>query len=268
MAEIKAYYNNSSERYDQVFDSLYFRIYDAVTWKYLEPYVPSEENKLVLDAAGGTGRWSIRIAKKGASVVLLDGSEGMLAAAKKKIQENGVSDKVSTKRGDLTKTDYADETFDFILCEHALFLFEQPHKVIRELARILKKGAPLVISAQNRYVQSLSTVPNKPNPENINAALKLLMNEEHGHMDRSGKVKTYTWTPDEFKEMLENSGLRVSKIVGKCITMPLRITSDIYSKNKFTQSLFESILKLELALCEKPDALALAGHLQAAAVKP
>jgi ubiquinone/menaquinone biosynthesis C-methylase UbiE len=53
-----------------VFDTLYFKFYDAVTWKYLVPYVPTDPDALVLDAGGGTGRWATGIADKGCRVVL------------------------------------------------------------------------------------------------------------------------------------------------------------------------------------------------------
>jgi ubiquinone/menaquinone biosynthesis C-methylase UbiE len=51
---------------------LYYKIYDAITWKYIEPYVPIDPDALVLDAGGGTGRWAIRMARKGCKVILVD----------------------------------------------------------------------------------------------------------------------------------------------------------------------------------------------------
>lgn len=41
MAETKAYYDEKSKSYDETFSILYFRVFDAITWKYLEPYVPT-----------------------------------------------------------------------------------------------------------------------------------------------------------------------------------------------------------------------------------
>jgi ubiquinone/menaquinone biosynthesis C-methylase UbiE len=267
MEEVKTYYDKRSENYDETFDTLYFKVYDAVTWKYLEPHVPTDPNALVLDAGGGTGRWAIRIATKGCKVVLMDTSEGMLKAADKRVKEKGFQHKITIKKGDITKTDYADETFDMILCEHVLFLFNDPDIVIKELKRILKKKAPLIISAQNRYVQSLSSLSGKPSVDNVDRAFKVLVNEEHECMTKDDKVKIYTWTPEEFRTMLERNGLHVEKIVGKVVTMPLRIKEEIYLKRKYLEGLFNKILQFELTLCEKPDALALAGHLQAIAFK-
>ena len=76
MEEIEAYYTEKSKKYDESFSMLYFRVFDAITWRYLEPYLPVNPVALVLDAGGGTGRWTIRMAKKARKVVLMDISEG------------------------------------------------------------------------------------------------------------------------------------------------------------------------------------------------
>ncbi len=267
MDDVEAYYDKKSESYETIFDSLYFRVYDAVTWKYLEPHVPADSNALVLDAGGGTGRWAIRMAKKGCRVVLVDASEKMLQVADKKAKEKGVQNRITIKKGDITQTGYVDDTFDMILCEHALFLFKEPDNVINELKRILKRNAPLIISAQNRYVQSLSSIQSKPNVDNMERALKILAAEEHECMTKEGKVKIYTWTPKELQTMLERNGLRIEKIVGKGVTMPLRIKQEFFLEKKHPPDLFNKILQFELTICEKTDALALAGHLQAIAFK-
>jgi ubiquinone/menaquinone biosynthesis C-methylase UbiE len=267
MQDVEAYYDKKSESYEAIFDTLYFKVYDAVTWRYLEPHVPADPNAVVLDAGGGTGRWAIRMAEKGCRVVLVDASEKMLKVADNKAKEKGVQNRITIKKGDITRTGYADDTFDMILCEHALFLFKEPDSVIRELKRILKKNAPLIISAQNRYVQSVSSVPGKPSADNMERALKVLSSEENECMTKDGKVKIYTWTPEEFQAMLERNGLRVEKIVGKGVTMPLRIRQEFFMEKKHPAELFDKLLQFELALCEKTDALALAGHLQATAFK-
>ena len=267
MEEIEAYYDKKSKSYDSVFDALYFRVYDAVTWRYLEPYVPTDPDAVVLDAGGGTARWAIRMAKKGCKVVLMDSSEKMLDAAARKVKEKGLQHKITLRKRDIADTGYADETFDMVLCEHALFLFKEPDVAIREFKRVLKKNAALVVSAQNRYVQALSSLAGKPRVDNVERAFKVLTSQEHECMTKDGKVKIYTWTPQEFREMLERNGLRVEKMVGKVATMPLRVRQEFFMEKKHPEELFNQLLQFELALCEKPDALALAGHLQATAFK-
>jgi ubiquinone/menaquinone biosynthesis C-methylase UbiE len=207
------------------------------------------------------------MARKGCKVVLMDISEGMLKVAAKRVKEEGLQNKIAIKKGDITKTGYADENFDMILCEHALFVFKEPDAVMKEFRRILKKKARLIISAQNRYVQSLSLLSGKPSLDNVDRAFKILLSEEYERMTEDGKVKIYTWTPNEFRAMLERNRFYVEKIVGKGTTMPLRISEKLYMKKEHPEDLLNKILQFELALCEKPDALALAGHLQAIAYK-
>jgi len=197
----------------------------------------------------------------------MDISDGMLEVAAKKIEEAGLQNEITVKKGDTARTDNTDETFDMILCEHALFLFKEPDILLSELRRILKKSARLIISAQNRYVQSLSSLSGKPSADNVERAFKVLASEEHECMTEDGTVKIYTWTPDEFRAMLERNGFHIEKIVGKVITMPLRIRKETFLQKEYPEDLFDKILQFELALCEKPDALALAGHLQAIARK-
>jgi len=261
------YYNDQSKTYDAQFDTLYFRVYDAITWKYLEPYVPTNPKALVLDAAGGTGRWSIPMSEKGCKVVLVDTSEGMLNIARKKIAEAGLEDNVIIRKGDITKLDYPAETFDLILCEHALFVFPNPEIVIKELARVLKRNCPLIISAQNKYVMALSYVP-----EEFDKSKDLLSNRYSFKLKSKNKpwhrgITVHLVTPNEFKKLLEENGLRVEKIIGKCVTMPLRIAPEVYFKADYSRELFDKVLSIEMAFCEKPDALGLAGHLQATAFK-
>lgn len=265
--EVELYYNTKSRTYDEVFDTLYFKIYDVITWKYIEPYVPVDRDALVLDAGGGTGRWSIRMARKGCRVVLMDISEEMLKVAAERVRKEGLQQKVSIKKGDIAKTGYADETFDMILCEHTLFLFKEPDIVIKELKRVLKRKSPLIISVHNRYVQSLVSLSEKPNSNNIDNSINIYLRKKYGAMTKDGKVKIYTWTPNEFRGMLERNGFLVEKIVGKGITMPLRISKELFMKRVYPEDLFNKILQFELALCEESDALGLAGHLQAIAYK-
>ena len=44
MKEGENLYDNRSKCYDEPFDNFYFKVYDAVTWKCLEPHVPTDLN--------------------------------------------------------------------------------------------------------------------------------------------------------------------------------------------------------------------------------
>ena len=126
-----------------------------------------------------------------------------------------------------------------------------------------------MISALNLYVQLLMYLPFKeiPQSDKFDEVMDILSRRRHGTMTKDGKVKIHTWTPDEFRNMLERNGFKVERIIGKGVTIPLRMGEELCSKKDCPENLLNKILELELALCERPDALALAGHMQAIAKK-
>jgi ubiquinone/menaquinone biosynthesis C-methylase UbiE len=269
MDAVENYYDKKSESYESIRRSLVFRVYDAITWKYLEPYVPTNTDSLVLDAGGGNGRWTIPIAKKGCKVMLVDISEGMLNIAKQRVKAEGLEDMIEIRKGDVRKLDHPDETFDLVFSDHTLFLFEQPDEVVSELARVLKPDAPIILSAQNRLVQTLAHLPDDPtaNPEILQKAYKVLHRQEHSMLPQEPPIKIHTLTPDEFRNLLERNGLNVERMVCKLATMPLRLNPQFMMKTNTPEEIVSSVLELELAFSECPDAVALGGHIQAIARK-
>jgi len=269
MGAIEKHYDEKSAKYDNVRQSLVFRIYDAITWKYLEPLVPTDPNSLVLDAGGGTGVWTVPMAKKGCRVVLLDISEKMLEIARERIAREGLQDRVDVRKADMRKLDYPDETFDFILCEHVLFLFEKPSRVVAELARILKRGARMMLSAQNRLVQTLAHLPDDPteNPDILSLATRILSRQEYDMLSKDRSIKIFSVTPTELRSLLENNGLHVERVFCKIASTPLRFSQKFFMGTDVPEELESDILQLELAFSEQPGAASLGAHLQAIARK-
>ena len=254
--EVKNYYDKKSPTYDGYSRQLWCKVYDTVTWKITEPYVPKNPAAIVLDGAGGTGKWSIPIAKCGPKVILGDLSSGMLKTATEKIVKEGLQGRIETKECDLRKLDFEDETFDLVLCEHALGFIKEQETVIKELLRVLKKGHPLIVTAQNRYVLSLSTVS-----EDVAYAFRILSKETQFIMGNS--LKVYALSPDEFKQLLLANGVKIEKIVGKLFTIPLAISAEKTVSEDYTNEFYEQLMNVELELSNRSDTLALAGHLQA-----
>lgn len=258
--EVKDYYDKKASTYDDYSGQLWFRAYDIVTWKITEPYIPKDSQALIFDAAGGTGKWSTQIAKCGPKVILGDISDGMLEVAKGKIAQAGLLERIETKRCDLRKLDFDDETFDMVFCEHALCFIPEQETVIKELVRVLKKDHPLIISAQNRFVLSLMLVS-----EDVNYASKVLSKETQFIMRE--RLKVYALSPSEFQQLLENNGIRIERMVGKIFTMPLALPYEKWTSENYTEDFLKQILNFEFDLINNPDAAPLGGHIQAIGYK-
>lgn len=105
----------------------------------------------ILDAGGGTGRFSIWLAKQGYHVTHLDISVPMLEEAQKRAAEMGVSDRITFVHGRLTDLSaYADGQFDLVVSLDAPISYTYPkqNEVILELVRVAKMA--LVICVSNR----------------------------------------------------------------------------------------------------------------------
>jgi len=256
----KKYYDHKSPTYDDYSRQLWSRVYDALTWKFTEPYIPRNPEAVVFDAAGGTGKWTIPIAKSGARVVLGDISEGMLKVAEEKIDKEGLRDRVEVKKCDLRKLDFRDEMFDLVFCEHALCFIKEQTQVIKELVRVLKKDHRIIVTGQNRYVMSISLIS-----EDVDYAYDVLSKEKPFFMRNS--LNVYTLSPEEFRLMLESNGVRIEKIVGKLFTMPLGLSGQKMIAEDCTKGFLDKMTKIELELSGKPDSLCLGSHLQAIGFK-
>ena len=98
----------------------------------------------VLDAACGTGRYAFLLAQSGARVTGIDASKDMLAHARRKAEEHGVS--MDLRLGDLREMPFADGSFDLAICALAFCHLPDIGPPVRELARVLRPGGRVVIS--------------------------------------------------------------------------------------------------------------------------
>lgn len=100
----------------------------------------------VLDVACGTGDFSIQLVKMGAKRVTgADVSEGMMAEGRKKVEALGLNDRIALEYGDCADMKYDDNTFDLCTCAFGVRNFAERAKGLREMNRVLKPGAEVLI---------------------------------------------------------------------------------------------------------------------------
>lgn len=100
-----------------------------------------QKGEKILDAACGTGKYTIEIFNKGSNCVGIDFSEKMLNEAKKKCPQ------VIFQQVDLTKNlPFSDNEFDKINCGQALKHIKTIKHTLKEFCRILQPNGILVFS--------------------------------------------------------------------------------------------------------------------------
>jgi len=103
--------------------------------------------KHILDIATGTGDMAIMACKllKPDKITGIDISGQMLEEGKKKIDKEGLGDKIELLRGDSEAINFGENTFDAVMAAFGVRNFENLEKGLTEMLRVLKPGGQLVI---------------------------------------------------------------------------------------------------------------------------
>ncbi|MFB6094034.1 MAG: class I SAM-dependent methyltransferase [Halanaeroarchaeum sp.] len=94
------------------------------------------EDASVLEIACGTGRFSVMLAERGATVVGLDISGPMLRQGRAKAQTADVTDRLEFLRGDAGRLPFPDDHFDVVFAMRFFHLADTPGRFLEEMARV------------------------------------------------------------------------------------------------------------------------------------
>jgi len=246
---IRKSWDEHAKRYDEWYETFEGAVEHHVDWELLKGYLPKNRDAKILDAAGGTGRITLPLAKTGYPVTLCDISPTMLNAARQKLLREGLLHKVQISECDVHKLRFADETFDFALCWDGMI------EAAKELIRVTKKGGKISIFLMNKCGAAISKFH-----ENPDSALVLLRskpsyvyNEEEKHMAVS---------MEEARELFEKEGIKVIEIYAVCGMLEhLSIPEKILESRKWDEKFFRQTTEMLLRLSKEPSAKGLSRHL-------
>lgn len=104
------------------------------------------EGLRLLDVATGTADLALEAARLAPrEVVGVDPAEGMLARGHRKVAARGLAGVVRLETGASEALPFGDASFDGALCAFGVRNFEDLGAGLREIARVLRPGAPLVV---------------------------------------------------------------------------------------------------------------------------
>jgi len=135
--DTQSFFGRVAGEWDAVRDQLFG---GAFTFHALLSLVPPHWT--VADLGCGTGNVSELLSPVVARVLAVDQSEAMLGAAKKRLA--GATN-VEFVRGDLTALPMTDASVDAAICVLVLHHLPDPAAAVREMARIVKPGGPVLV---------------------------------------------------------------------------------------------------------------------------
>ncbi|MGD0496476.1 MAG: class I SAM-dependent methyltransferase [Candidatus Bathyarchaeia archaeon] len=242
-------WDEHAERYDEWYERFHGAVEHHVDWELLGAHLPKDKSARILDAAGGTGRMTLPLAKMGYSVTLCDISPGMLSVAKRKMRREGVSDRVEILECDVCKLRFADESFDFVLC------WDGKIDAAKELIRVTKKGGKISMFLMNRFGAAISKFCEDPD-----SALALVKSKSSYVYDEEERYKAVSM--EEAREFFEKEGVKVIEIYAVCGMLDLlSIPKEIQESRSWDEKFFKQVTEMLLGLSKEPSVKGLSRHL-------
>lgn len=133
------FWNTFSSIYDFVENAFNGKVNKGIV-DYVANQIDSNDD--VLECACGTGMFSVKIAPSCKSLIATDFADKMLHQARKKCKDFS---NIIFANADITKLDYADESFDKVLAANVIHIVEDPKKAMNELWRVCKTGGKIII---------------------------------------------------------------------------------------------------------------------------
>ncbi len=254
--KVAAHHDWWSESYDS--DSFErFALYHKITLDNVRRFLPKEKGAVILDAGGGTGIWSIELARIGYCVVLTDISQGMLDKARKKVSELKLDKQIEIKISNLCNMpEFGDNQFAMVLCEgDPLSYCGDHHAAIKELARVVQPSGIVIASVDNR-ASALNWLRDKDDLTAVERLLEtgeVVMSQEREEF----RYVIHAFTPEELRDLFESNGLSVERIIGKPVIA--RRLALFKSEDPRVQ---EWLYRLELKFNDDPAFYPWGGHLE------
>jgi len=164
---------------------------------------------MVLDLGAGPGIAADQIASRGAAVCAVDFCEHLLTRAQTRLKANG-RQRAFVVRADAHHLPFADGTFEGALCIALVTWVQEPERVLRELARVLKPGSMAVLTCRTLYYCGDFTDPVFWMRRLLPARLRNRVRAKRRQHTQAASVEPHRFTIRRMNRLLRDVGLDIS----------------------------------------------------------
>jgi demethylmenaquinone methyltransferase / 2-methoxy-6-polyprenyl-1,4-benzoquinol methylase len=144
-AQVEEMFDNIAHRYDFLNHLMSLGI-DKLWRKSAVRILKKHKPETILDIATGTADFAIENNNaEPKKITGIDIAEQMLAIGRKKIDEKGLTDKITLLKADSENIPFNDNSFDAITVGFGVRNFENLEKGLKEMYRVLKPGGIVVV---------------------------------------------------------------------------------------------------------------------------
>jgi ubiquinone/menaquinone biosynthesis C-methylase UbiE len=142
--QVAAHWNRRAPGFDEDFGHSIRTAAERAAWdRILALVLPARGTLDALDAGCGTGFLTFELAARGHRVTGVDFAPAMIAEARRKAAEGGVS--VRLEQADAEQLPYSAGSFDLVISRHLLWTLPHPEAAVDEWIRVLRPAGRLVV---------------------------------------------------------------------------------------------------------------------------
>jgi ubiquinone/menaquinone biosynthesis C-methylase UbiE len=157
----------------------------------------------VLEIGCGAGHLTVRLAERELAVDAIDASPGMVERAARQVREAGYDQRVSVAEADVHALPYESGYFDLVVAVGVIPWLHSPADAVAEMARVLRPGGELILTADNGARLMSFTDPRGM------LALTPLRRMYHSLRRRPQEAVSYLHFPARVNRFVRRAGLQV-----------------------------------------------------------
>jgi ubiquinone/menaquinone biosynthesis C-methylase UbiE len=204
---VNTHFDTTASYWDEVYrgDNLQGIIYQRRQAAVLD-YVSAADlppGARALEIGCGAGHLTVRLAERGLQVDAIDASPGMVELAARQAREAGHEQRVAVSQADVHALPFGAGDFDLVVAVGVLPWLHSPAAAVAEMARVLRPGGELVLTADNGARLLSFTDPRGM------LALTPLRRTYHRLRGRPGEAVSHLHFPRHINRFVRRAGLRL-----------------------------------------------------------
>jgi SAM-dependent methyltransferase len=162
-ANVNTYFDASVAYWDGVYgdvdlQGVIYRQRQAAVLGFVDAAAPGA-GATVLEIGCGAGHLTVELARRGLTVRAVDASPEMVRSTTELLSEHGLDRGVTVQVADVHALPFAGASFELVVAVGVIPWLHSPGDAVAEMARVLRPGGRLVVTADNRLRLSTFTDP-------------------------------------------------------------------------------------------------------------
>lgn len=202
---VNTHFDTNAAYWDEIYrdddlQSVIYQLRQAAVLEYVDAANLGADAS-VLEIGCGAGHLTVRLAQRKLKVNAVDSSAGMVELASRQAAAAGFAGEVSVAKADVHTLPFESDEFDLVVAVGVIPWLHSPDAAVSEMARVLRPGGQLVLTADNA-----ARLISFSDPRGL-LALTPLRRVYHRLRNRPGEAVSRLYFPSRVSAFVRQAGL-------------------------------------------------------------